>query len=45
MFDINPYSISVENKTANREILTITWHIDDLKISNINGQVVIYMIK
>ena len=39
-FAINPYDSCVANKIVNEKQLTVTWHIDDLKISHVDGQVV-----
>ena len=39
-FVINPYDHCVANKWINDRQCTITWHIDDLKISHVNEKVV-----
>jgi hypothetical protein len=39
-FEINPYDPCVANKTINGKQLTIVWHVDDLKISHVDPQVV-----
>lgn len=39
-FEINPYDWCVANKTVDGEQLTITWHVDDLKISHADPAVV-----
>ena len=39
-FQINPYDSCVANKTINNKQCTVTWHIDDLKISHVDGAVV-----
>ena len=39
-FEINPYDPCVANKMVNGKQLTITWHVDDLKISHVNRNVV-----
>ena len=39
-FEINPYDSCVANKVINGSQCTITWHIDDLKISHKEEQVV-----
>ena len=33
-FEINPYGPCVANKTTNRKQMTVTWHVDDLKLSH-----------
>lgn len=33
-FVINPYNPCVANKVINRKQLTITWHVDNLKVSS-----------
>ncbi len=35
-FTINPYNPCVANATINGKQMTITWHIDDLKVSHVN---------
>ena len=35
-FKINPYDGCIANKIVNRRQVTITWHVDDLKISHID---------
>ena len=39
-FKINPYDWCVANKMINGKQCTIGWHVDDLKISHIDSQVV-----
>ena len=39
-FEINPYDSCVANKTVKGKQLTVTWHIDDLKISHVDQAVV-----
>jgi hypothetical protein len=39
-FDINPYDPCVANKMVNGKQLTVTWHVDDLKISHMDKNVV-----
>ena len=39
-FEINPYNLCVINKTINGNQFTITWHVDDLKLSHVNNKVV-----
>jgi hypothetical protein len=38
-FVINPYDTCVANKTINGKQCTITWHVDDVKISHMDEQV------
>ena len=33
-FEVNPYDPCVANKTVNRSQMTVTWQVDDLKISH-----------
>jgi hypothetical protein len=44
-FKLNPYDFSVANKKINGQKCTITWHIDDLKISHVDSNVVSDIIK
>jgi hypothetical protein len=47
-FDVNPYDPCVANKVCNKSQLTVSWHVDDLKISHRQEKVVsdfIYWIK
>jgi len=39
-FEINDYDWCVANKTINGEQCTIVWHVDDLKISHVDPEVV-----
>ena len=39
-FEINPYDWCVANKTVNGKQITIVWHVDDLKISHVDKDVV-----
>ena len=39
-FKINPYDWCVANKTINGKQCTIGWHVDDLKISHVDSEVV-----
>ena len=34
-FEINPYDPCVANKMVDGKQLTITWHVDDLKVSHV----------
>ena len=44
-FEINPYDTCVANKEINGNQCTILWHVDDLKISHIDANVVTEVIK
>ena len=37
-FKINPYDPCVANKIINSKQMTMVWHVDDAKISHVNGQ-------
>jgi hypothetical protein len=39
-FELNPYDPCVANKVINRKQFTITWHVDDLKLSHVDAKVV-----
>lgn len=39
-FTLNPYDPCVANKIVDGKQMTITWHVDDLKVSHINKQAV-----
>ena len=43
-FKINPYDWCVANKTINGQQLTVVWHVDDIKISHVDKNVVRTMI-
>ena len=36
-FKVNPYDPCVANKIANGTQMTVTWHVDDLKVSHMEG--------
>jgi hypothetical protein len=38
-FVIDPYNMCIANKTINGQQCTTAWHVDDLKISHMDGQV------
>ena len=40
-FEISPYDLCVANKKVGGKQLTITWNVDDLKISHVNRKVVL----
>ena len=44
-FTIHPYDSCVTNKDINGQQCTITWHVDDLKISHVEEQVVRLIIR
>ena len=44
-FELNPYDSCVANKDINGKQCTILWHVDDLKISHIDANVVTDVIK
>jgi len=44
-FEINRYEPCVANKNINGKQCTITWHVDDLKISHVDEQVVLSVIR
>ena len=44
-FVVNPYDPCVANKIVNETQMTMTWHVDDLKISHINGWEITQVIK
>ena len=35
-FTVNPYEPCMANKVANRKQLTVSWHVDDLKVSHLD---------
>ena len=39
-FELNPYDSCVANKMVNGKQLTVVWHVDDLKISHVEQEVV-----
>jgi Reverse transcriptase (RNA-dependent DNA polymerase) len=39
-FEVNPYDVCVMNKMINGKQCTILWHVDDLKISHVEAEVV-----
>ena len=44
-FTVNPYDSCVANKMVQGSQLTITWHVDDLKISHVNKEVLEDLLK
>ena len=44
-FTVNPYDWCVANKMVSGSQLTITWHVDDLKISHVNKEVLEDLLK
>ena len=44
-FTVNPYDWCVANKLVQGSQLTITWHVDDLKISHVNKEVLEDLLK
>jgi hypothetical protein len=44
-FTLNPYDRCVANKTVNGQQLTVIWHVDDLKISHKDPEVVTQLIE
>ena len=36
-FELNPYDPCVANKTVNGKQMTVCWHVDDLKVSHVEG--------
>ena len=44
-FELNPYNPCITNKTINGKQLTLLWHVDDIKISHIDKQVIFNFIK
>jgi len=44
-FTMNPYDACVANKMVNGKQLTVAWHVDDLKVSHVEGEVVSSFIK
>ena len=43
-FELNPYDLCVANKIINDKQMTLTWHVDDMKISHVEPQEVTIMI-
>ena len=39
-FELNPYDPCVTNKTINGKLLTLVWHVDDIKESHVEAEVV-----
>ena len=39
-FKVNPYDPCVANMQVNDDQITLTWHVDDMKISHINPNVI-----
>jgi hypothetical protein len=38
-FEVNPYNICVANRKVNGKQQTVTWHVDDLKLSHVDSRV------
>ena len=43
--ELNPYDPCATNKTTNRKQLTVVWHVDDIKVSHVEAEVVTRMEK
>ena len=43
--ELNPYDPCVANKTINGKQLTLVWHVDDIKASHVEAEVVTHMAK
>ena len=43
--ELNPYDPCVANKTINGKQLTLVWHVDDIKDSQVEAEVVTRMAK
>jgi hypothetical protein len=43
-FEVNPYDMCVANKTINGKQCTIVWHVDDLKVSHMESEVLEKMV-
>jgi hypothetical protein len=39
-FELNPYDPCVANKMVNGHQLTVSWHIDDLKVSHKDPEII-----
>ena len=39
-FELNPYDPCVVNKTINGKQLTLVWHVNDIKVSHVEAEVV-----
>ena len=39
-FEINPYDPCVANKLVNKRQMTVSWHVDDVKVSHVEHEVV-----
>ena len=37
-FKMNPHDVCVANKMINDEQMTLTWHVDDMKMSHVNPE-------
>ena len=44
-FELNPYDYCVANKTINGKQITLVWHVDDIKASHVEAEVVTRMAK
>ena len=44
-FELNPYDPCVANKTINGKQLTLLWHVDDIKASHVEAEVITRMAK
>ena len=43
-FTINPYDPCVANKTVSGRQITVLWHVDDLKVSHVDPNLVTQMV-
>ena len=44
-FKINPYDPCIANKIVKGKQLTLVWHVDDIKVSHVNPNVVTHMVE
>ena len=44
-FELNPYDPCVANKTINGKQITLVWHVDDIKASHVETEVVTHIAK
>ncbi len=44
-FELNPYDPCVANAIVNGKQITVTWHVDNLKISHVDPRVVTALLK
>ena len=44
-FELNPYEPGIANKTLEGKQMTVSWHVNDLKVSHVNPKEIYHFLK